>query len=144
MKTEETSEKSATKPKTKSERKLRIQLTQQEVIRWHNRRVEKKHRVLAENSVAVEQRIPENSVAVAQRIPEADRIVSLTELSETVRTKVFQTLGPNTNLEDLLRHRAKLRHQSQSVISILQDERLLLIRRVEQIDATIDLLDRSC
>ena len=133
MKTEETSKKSATKSETKSKRKLRIQLTRQEVIRWHNQRVEKKHRALAENSVAV-----------AQRIPEADRIVSLTELSETVRTKVFQTLGPNTNLEDLLRHRAKLRHQSQSVISILQDERLLLIRRVEQIDATIDLLDRSC
>ena len=129
MKTEETS----TKSETKSERKVRIQLTRQKVIRWHNQRVEKKHRALAENSVAV-----------AQRIPEAERIVSLTDLSETVRTKVFQTLGPNTNLEDLLRHRTKLRNQSQSVISTLQDERLLLIRRVEQIDATIDLLDRSC
>ena len=133
MKTEETSEKSATKPETKSERKLRIQLTRQEVIRWHNQHVKKKYRALAENSVAV-----------AQRIPEAYRIVSLTDLSETVRTKVFQTLGPNTNLEDLLRHRTKLRNQSQSGISILQDERLLLIRRVEQIDATIALLDRSC
>ena len=126
MKTEST-----TKTETKSERKLRISLTRQKVLRWHQKRIsEKRDREALVNST----RVPST-----QEIPQAEQVLSLTNFPEE-----NLTLRTNEDIENLICHRTTLRRSSQTVISALQDERLLLIRRVEQIDATIVLLNQTC
>ena len=126
MKTELT-----TKKETKSERELRIKLTKQKVLRWHQKRLsEKRDREALVNPI---------QVANTQEIPQAERVRSLTNFPEQ-----NLTLRTNKDIQNLICHRTTLRRSSQTVIEALQDERLLLIRRVAQIDATIVLLNQTC
>ena len=103
-----------TKKETKSERKLRISVTKQRVLRWHEKRIQEKRRTSDQN---------QDSVESTQEIPQAERVLSLT----TPSTDLFRTLGLDTDLEELISHRTTLRINSQNVISALQDERLLLV-----------------
>ena len=69
MKTELT-----TKKETKSERELRIKLTRQKVLRWHQKRIsEKRDREVLVNLT----RVPST-----QEIPQAERVLSLTNFPE--------------------------------------------------------------